>query len=289
MMKTPQGLHDLEREHPEWKPWLAVVGQALLEVDDAAWDAAVPRQVAAGGSAAPLLARAIVEMDRGPAGRAFGSLVRSAQASGTPAFSDFQQLPRSSADACALFLLALNRDDERLKGIASKAGIDGEALHALAALLTMPFLHACNRRFASLLPAGWAKGYCPVCGAWAAYAEVRGIERARHLRCGNCGGDWQAHGLTCLYCGTADHDELASLVPEQSGSTSVIEVCNACRGYLKVFTTLKGSTPAEVMLQDLASADLDIAAAERGYKRPLGAGYVLNVTLAEHGARDACA
>jgi FdhE protein len=127
------------------------------------------------------------------------------------------------------------------------------------------------------------EGYCPVCGAWPALAEVRGIERSRYLRCGRCGGQWQAHLLFCPYCGTTDHREQISLVPENS-SKSAIDACKRCLGYVKTFTTLQGSPPAKVILDDLASVELDVAAAAQGYKRPEGAGYSLNVTVTESGA-----
>ena len=123
-----------------------------------------------------------------------------------------------------------------------------------------------------------------VCGTWPAFAEVRGIERSRYFRCSRCGGEWQAHCLFCPYCGMTDHNELVSLVPDKSSSNSVIDACKRCLGYVKAFTTLQGSQPAQVFLDDLASAHLDVAALEQGYKRPEGAGYSLNVTLTENSA-----
>jgi formate dehydrogenase maturation protein FdhE len=62
----------------------------------------------------------------------------------------------------------------------------------------------------------------------------------------------------------------------------VIDACNRCLGYVKALTKLQGSSPAEIMLDDLASVELDVAAAEQGYKRPQGVGYLLNVTLIEN-------
>ncbi|HET8563195.1 MAG TPA: formate dehydrogenase accessory protein FdhE, partial [Candidatus Binatia bacterium] len=82
-------------------------------------------------------------------------------------------------------------------------------------------------------------------------------------------------------CGMTDHNELVSLVPEKSGSTSVIEACKRCLGYVKTFTMLQGSPPAKVIVEDLASVDLDIAAVEQGYKRPEGPGYALEIAV-EH-------
>jgi len=81
--------------------------------------------------------------------------------------------------------------------------------------------------------------------------------------------------LFCPYCGITDHEELVSLVPERSGANSVIEACKHCLGYVKSFTLLQGSQPTKVLLDDLASVDLDVAAVEQGYRRPQGAGYAL--------------
>jgi FdhE protein len=76
-----------------------------------------------------------------------------------------------------------------------------------------------------------------------------------------------------------DHNELVSLVPEKSGSNSVIDACKRCLGYVKTFTKLQGSPAAKVMLDDLATVDLDIEALERGYRCPEGAGYSLDIKI----------
>jgi FdhE protein len=80
-----------------------------------------------------------------------------------------------------------------------------------------------------------------------------------------------------------DHKEQLSFVPEIS-SKSAIDACKRCLGYVKTFTTLQGSLPAKVILDDLASVELDVAAAEQGYRRPDGAGYSLNLMVTESGA-----
>jgi formate dehydrogenase maturation protein FdhE len=85
--------------------------------------------------------------------------------------------------------------------------------------------------------------------------------------------------LFCPYCGTRDHEKLVSLVPDKSGANCVIDACKHCLGYVKTFTTLQGSPPAKILLDDFASVDFDLAAFEQGYRRPQGAGYALNVTV----------
>jgi FdhE protein len=184
-------------------------------------------------------------------------------------------------DIFSLFRASLQQDVDQLKEIAAAIDVDTEAFHAVAAMVPVPFLQACNRRWARAIAVSWMEGYCPVCGAWPAFAEVRGIERSRYLRCGHCGGEWQAHLLFCPFCGITDHNQQVSLVPEKS-SNSAIDACKRCLGYVKTFTKLQGSAPAKILLDDLASVELDVAAAEQGYRRPQGAGYSLNVIVGEN-------
>jgi FdhE protein len=123
-----------------------------------------------------------------------------------------------------------------------------------------------------------------------AFAEVRGIERNRYFRCGRCGGEWHARALHCPYCAMSDHDELVALVPEKAGSNAVgsnavIDACKRCLGYVKTFTRLQGCSPDAVMLEDLASVDLDVAAIEHGFARSPGPGHALAITVTEKDTR----
>ena len=86
---------------------------------------------------------------------------------------------REDLDVLTLFTASLCQDSERVTEVAAASGADAEALQAVIALLPVPFLHACNRRWASSISESWVEGYCPVCGSWPAFAEVRGIERSR--------------------------------------------------------------------------------------------------------------
>ena len=284
MTAIDTGLQDLKRQHPEWEPWLAVVQAVLRETEDPQWDAVVPLRTEAQKSKVPLLAEAKLELEKSLVRPFSEQLMGIACRSGTPQMATLKAALHTNPDVFTLFRAALNQDSDRIKEVAVALGADPEAFQAVAVLMPVPLLHACNRRWARSIAASWMEGYCPVCGAWPAFTEVRGIERSRYLRCGRCGGEWQAHCLNCPYCGMTDHKELVSLVPEKSGSNSTIDACTRCLGYVKTFTTLQGSPPAKVILDDLASVELDVAAAEQGYKRPQGAGYFPNVTVAEKSA-----
>ncbi len=279
MMAIDTGLQDLKRQHAEWEPWLAVVQVILSEIADSKWDGAVPVEIRPQQGKVPLLVGAALSLDPSSIGRMFDQLVRIASRSGSEKMATLQAIAYAKLDVLAIFRASLNHDREGMKEMASDVGADGEAFHAVGALVSIPFLQACNRALARSVAVSWTEGYCPLCGAWPAFAEVRGIERSRYFRCGRCGSEWQAHCLFCPYCSMTDHKELASLVPEQNGAKSVIDACKRCLGYVKAFTKLQGSPPAKVMVDDLASVDLDIAALEHGCRRPEGLGYSLNVMV----------
>ena len=279
MTPVDTGLQELTSRHPEWEPWLAVVQTILNETADPKWDAVVPPCTQT-RSKVPLLAEAEIHLEEGLVRRLLTQLVHVASRSRTPKMATLAPVAQSELDNLALFKASLHQDSNQLTEIAGALGVDGEALQAVAGLLPVPFLQACNRHWNRSVRADWTDGYCPICGAWPVFAEVRGIERSRYLRCGRCGAEWQMHCLSCPYCGITDHEELVSLVAENNASNAVIDACKRCFGYVKIFTRLQGSPPAQVILDDLASVELDVVAAAQGYKRPQGTGYFLNVNLA---------
>lgn len=293
MIAPDAALNGLRRERPEWEPWLAVVEEILREAGSPAWEAAVP-VAQAQPAAVPLLAGTTLILDAALIRRLFERLIRTASRVGTPKMSSLKAALHADPEWVHLFTASLcqdgGQDSDRINEIATVSGADTEALHAVIALLPVPFLHACNRRWASSISASWVEGYCPICGALPAFAEVRGIERKRYFRCGRCGGEWHARALYCPFCAMSDHDELVALVPEHGGSNAVgsnavIEACQRCLGYVKTFTRLQGCTPGAVMLEDLASVDLDVAAIEHGFARPPGPGFALGITVTDKGAR----
>lgn len=279
MMPPDTTLAALMRQRPEWAPWLAVVDEALREIAAREWDAMVPGAPCAAEDGKPLLAGAAFTLRSSVIRRVSTRLLRAAARSGTPKMATLQSALQPDVDAAALFEASIGQDHDRVGTLAAGCDADAEALQAVTSLLALPLLHACRRRCAPALPASWVHGYCPICGAWPAFTEVRGIEQRRFFRCGRCGVDWHARLLHCPYCGMHDHGELTTLVPGQSGVNATIEACRRCRGYVKAFNTLQGWAPEQVMIQDLSSVALDVAALEQEFVRPAGAGYALYATV----------
>ena len=281
MPTSPTALAALEREQPEWGPWLRVVEEIVRE-PAAVWDAVVPSGVGPAPKAAPpLLAGVAVS---GPAASIRGlvkRLIRAAMNGATPRMRTFEGIRAADLDLFAVFTASVCQDRERLKEIADLYGADGEAFDAVMALVALPFLHACRRRWARLLPQGWTEGFCPLCGSWPAFAEMRGIERSRHFRCGRCAAEWHSRLLRCPYCASTDHDALLTLVPEKAGARCAIDACKGCLGYLKTLTRLQGCPSDEVMVEDFSTVAFDVAALEQGYRRPAGPASPLGVVVTD--------
>ncbi len=279
-MKDPSAaLQRLSEDRPEWRPWLAVVDELFSEAANPRWDDCVP-VFAERRAHVPWLAKASIVISQEHLRRWTVRLLRAAVASGTAPLATLREVA-DAAPAAELFHAALDQDHRRLEQIASGFNADGAALRGVAALLPIPFLHACRRRLAGHTAASWLDGYCPLCGAWPAFAEVRGIERARYLRCARCAAEWPIHWLYCPFCAAGEHDQLVSLVPEGERRTRSVEACKRCGAYIKSFAVLQPADALAVLLEDLASVDLDIAAIEQGYRRGEGAGYALNALVGE--------
>lgn len=278
MTAIAHSIATLERQRPEWVPWLAVVGEALHEAESTSWRGAVP-EAAAMADGVPRLAGATVSMERRAVASLFQHFIEVASRSGTREMATLSHLTEAQPDVLEVFRASLCYELDRIAAIATECRAEPGALQAVAALLPVPFLQACNSVWGRSVSTEWCEPCCPVCGSWPAFAEVRGIERSRYYRCGRCGGEWHSYGLSCPYCATTDHRDLVTLVPEAPGASMSVEACRRCLGYVKTFNRLQACAPLAVMLEDLKGAALDVAALEHGYARPAGAGYPLNVVV----------
>lgn len=270
----------LAEAHPEWTAWLRVVREVAAELSSPAWDAEPPQTSAPASDLAPWLAGAVLRPDGRAVARLLDRLIDVARAQGLHAMTGDVKLAQSTlTDALAVFLAAVNGDHAELDLQASGTGASPEGWRTLAQLLPMPYLHACARRWSASLTPRWSQGYCPVCGAWPAFAEMRGIERTRHLRCARCGAGWPMPVLACTYCATLDHQTLGTLVVDDKVPRFSVDVCRGCSGYLKSCTTLQATPSDEIIATDFASVEFDLAAVERGFLRPPGLGVALGATL----------
>jgi FdhE protein len=269
----------LEREHPEWRAWVALLQRARQAATRSAWRDCRIERADDRPPEAPLLTGGLVAVDGGAADRLVRDLLAVAAGSGQQAASlrhaaragDLQPLPLLEAAVCD--------DVARLATAAAALQVDAAPLRSVAQVVAIAVLQAWAPGLGDRVPADWARGYCPLCGAWPALAEERGLERTRRLRCARCGLAWWTSCLRCPFCGTTDHARLGSLRSASATETQRVETCDACQRYLKTVVVLAPIAPQDVAVVDLATVPLDLAAVAHGYGRPAAPGYPLGLRV----------
>jgi len=146
-------------------------------------------------------------------------------------------------------------------------------ISALAAtvlrLSALPALAQITRSFADVRRGmAWDFGNCPHCGGWPLLGEARGLEQERFLRCGLCAASWQWGRLYCPFCANRDHHTLGYLHVEGEEDRYRAGTCDACRGYVKWVSTIFALSEPQLLVADLATLHLDLAAVERGFFVP---------------------
>jgi FdhE protein len=264
-MTTPT-LEALSASRPEWQPWLRLYGEARVAALDAAAWVSVARDPSEPTGEVPLLADATIALDPQRAGH----LARALLGAAADGLAAELPTPADVTDDTALSLLgaAVADDAARLCAVAEALDVESGALGVVAGFAAMPVLHVCRRSLAAQAGESWTRGYCPLCGAWPALAEARGVERSRRFRCARCGIEWYSQWLRCPYCENANHTRLSALVGAETGPGRRVDTCEACRGYVKTLSVLRPTPPEDIPLADLVSVELDVAALEHGYRRP---------------------
>jgi FdhE protein len=116
-------------------------------------------------------------------------------------------------------------------------------------------------------PSGFAGSVCPVCGGRPQVAVLRpeGEGGKRFLVCSFCNTEWEFRRILCAVCEETDHERLPRYCAEDISSVRV-ECCDTCKYYLKsVDMTTDGL--AVPLVDEVATASLDIWAGEHGYKK----------------------
>ena len=268
--QTVQRLREIARADPAVAP-LARLQAEALEAADATWESGVPAfDRSRLDDALPLLHGQTLTVDVDRVRSLLNRLASIAAAVSETAGSDLRRrLGNSALDPLALLEASIAQDATRLDALAAEAAVDAGLLATLGGLAALPLLQACGRKAAPLLERQrWDAGYCPVCGAWPALAELRGLEKRRWLRCARCGSGWEVAQDGCVFCGESDWRRLAYLAAEGDTESRRATTCESCRGYLKTLASLIPIAPADVAVTDLLTLELDMAALERDFARP---------------------
>ena len=273
-----------------------MVDRAQKAAEDPEWEQLAVELPADRAADAPLLHGAVMRVDARRVRRLLRELLREAGGRvgdgadaerGHDGGSSAPKVRARRLDAVGVLKASIAQDAETIERVAAAAAVDAGRLAVAAQLAATPVLRACAVRLGNRIPQDWLKGYCPICGAWPATAELRGIERNRRLRCGRCTGDWAIPVLQCPFCNELHHDRLRSLLPEGNEQTRRVDACDTCKGYVKTFSTLQAMPPRTLATIDLATVELDMVAEERGYARPSRPAFAVEITIGRSPARAA--
>jgi hypothetical protein len=161
----------------------------------------------------------------------------------------------------------INGDSQELEKLAEKYELDSGLLSLLGKNVLKPALSGYRKEICrKLTPLHWDKGYCFVCGSIPIFGELQDNEQSKHLRCDQCGADWHFNRLECLYCGNMDDNSQHMYYEEGCGSPR-IDACDVCRGYIKIIASFTPTPPELLLVEDLATLNLDFIAQQRGYAR----------------------
>jgi len=176
-----------------------------------------------------------------------------------------EALRRGALDARQLTADVIAGRPGAVHGRADELGLDASQAATVLRLTLFPVLTQVNEALAPLRSVRWDHGFCPTCGSWPLVGEFRGLDQTRFLRCGLCAAEWEFPRLRCPYCNTADHNQLGYFFVEAEDGKFRATTCAVCRSYVKMISTLAALSPPNLLVADLQTMHLDLAAADRGY------------------------
>jgi FdhE protein len=283
--QSQQGLEALAESDPISRPLALLHVAALQAASEGNWDDAVATLATdLPVPPTPALHKRSIPISIHETTQLINQLVRTLERAGSTE-PGLAKLKVTDESAISLIKAVIEWDIESLSHIADEAGADPAVIAIIGQSATMPVLLAVGRRLMpGLTDFPWQEGYCPICGSWPLLSELRGLERQQWLRCGRCCAAWQSRHQRCVYCDNTDHQKLGYMAPEAERESRRVITCDDCSGYLKAFATVSPYGIEDILRQDLASIELDVAAIDAGYSRPERPGFPIEVELVPYEA-----
>ena len=159
-----------------------------------------------------------------------------------------EALRRGRLDAVEMAAAVVAGRPEAVREQAEALGLDPGLTTTVLRFSLFPLFTSLESSLASLhAGTSWGQGYCPTCGSWPLLGEFRGLDQSGFLRCGLCAASWEVPRLWCPFCGNHDHEGLRFLHAEGEETKYRALVCEACRGYVKMLTTLSALPPLPLL------------------------------------------
>lgn len=185
-----------------------------------------------------------------------------------PGLSEFLQRELTEELARELVESYLAGDEERFHVLVEGKTVQPELIFLLLHLSLAPFYWKAAGSLARQADLDQvARGTCPVCGELPLMGFLRSEDGLRVLECSRCGTRWGFPRMMCPFCLTTDQDKLHYIYAEEEPNQRAY-LCDKCGKYIKITQAYTGKDEELVLpLEDLATAHLDLAAEEKGFRR----------------------
>jgi formate dehydrogenase accessory protein FdhE len=114
---------------------------------------------------------------------------------------------------------------------------------------------------------GYTYSLCPFCNRKPGLGILhqQGDGARRSLLCSFCVAEWEFRRIVCPGCGEEDNRKLPVYTADEFGYIRV-ECCDSCKRYIKTVDLTKNGR-AEPVVDEIASAPLDLWAQDHGYSK----------------------
>jgi FdhE protein len=220
----------------------------------------------------PLLQGVELELDRDKMNELMLLLAVALESDGGKNWRQYRRIRRALEEgrlnADTLFASVTADSDAVVASAVGNFQVDPGLIRALAYNALKPAMRLLCSQLTPLVDGiPWDRGYCFLCGSGAVLGELQDHQLHKHLRCGQCGADWTFLRLRCNYCGNDDHHTLSLLYPDPWDGKLWVEVCDRCKGYLKVIVSFTPTPADHLPIEDLTTLHLDYIAQAQGYNR----------------------
>ncbi len=147
---------------------------------------------------------------------------------------------------------------------------DVSPIHAaqfLARAFLQPYAEWIRSRMETKSPDSSAPFLCPFCNRKPGLGVLRqqGDGGRRSLICSFCLAEWEFRRIVCPACGEEENSKLPVYTAEEFDYIRV-ECCDTCKTYIKSINLTRNGL-AEPIVDEMASAPLDLWAREHGYTK----------------------
>ena len=171
---------------------------------------------------------------------------------------------------CDTLRILLEKDFEKIAKIGEEIKIGRDEFIFTLINLFKPFLLSLRSAVDSEIDSSkWLKSTCPFCGFEADMAKiVESKDSKRILHCALCEYEWDFRRIYCPVCSNDNPETLGFLAGENE--VFRIDYCDECKGYIKTLRIQKqfDETRFYLLVENIATPDLDASAFELGYRRP---------------------